>query len=153
MKQSNGVKFLVRVCFMAYLIILLYLLLVAERSTSAGGMNTVLFAEITRYLFHIDTIGVKQVIINLGGNVVGFIPFGYLLPRWNNRFDRFYMTCGCCFSFSLTVEVIQLVTRVGCFDVDDVFLNTLGGILGYILYACHRSVRSRQSGTKKKIKK
>jgi glycopeptide antibiotics resistance protein len=32
------------------------------------------------------------------------------------------------------VEVTQLVTRVGSFDVDDLLLNTIGGILGYLIY-------------------
>ena len=34
---------------------------------------------------------------------------------------------------SLTVEILQLVFRVGTFDVDDLILNTLGGIIGYLL--------------------
>lgn len=34
---------------------------------------------------------------------------------------------------SLLVETLQLVFRVGCFDVDDMILNTLGGIVGYLL--------------------
>ena len=31
-------------------------------------------------------------------------------------------------------NLIQLITRVGCCDVDDVILNTLGGMLGYLCY-------------------
>ena len=34
---------------------------------------------------------------------------------------------------SLTVEILQLILRVGSFDVDDLLLNTLGGALGYVL--------------------
>ena len=39
------------------------------------------------------------------------------------------------FFISLTIEVIQLLTKVGCFDVDDMILNTLGAALGYGIYA------------------
>ena len=35
-----------------------------------------------------------------------------------------------CFLFSLGIELLQLATRVGVFDVDDLLLNTLGGLLG-----------------------
>lgn len=35
---------------------------------------------------------------------------------------------------SVTVEVIQLITKVGCFDVDDMILNTAGAALGYLLF-------------------
>ena len=32
------------------------------------------------------------------------------------------------------IETAQLLTKVGAFDVDDIFLNTLGGCLGYIIF-------------------
>jgi len=35
---------------------------------------------------------------------------------------------------SCIVEVIQLLTNVGSFDVDDIILNTLGVFLGYIAF-------------------
>ena len=38
-----------------------------------------------------------------------------------------------CFLLSLSVETVQLLTRIGCFDVDDMILNTLGGWLGYLV--------------------
>ena len=44
---------------------------------------------------------------------------------------------------SLTVEVIQLVTRVGCFDVDDMILNTLGATLGYVLFFICNHIRRK----------
>ena len=47
------------------------------------------------------------------------------------------------FSISLTVEVIQLITRVGCFDVDDMILNTLGAALGYGIYAVCDKIRRK----------
>ena len=38
------------------------------------------------------------------------------------------------FEVSLAVELIQLVTRVGSCDVDDMILNTLGGMLGFFCF-------------------
>ena len=32
------------------------------------------------------------------------------------------------------MELLQLVFKVGSFDVDDLFLNTIGGLLGYLVY-------------------
>ena len=47
-------------------------------------------------------------------------------------------------ALSLGVETIQLFTRVGSFDVDDILLNTIGGVLGYILFVvCSRIRRKR----------
>ena len=55
------------------------------------------------------------------------------------------------FSVSLAVETIQLVTRVGIFDVDDLMLNTLGAALGYLVFAvCNRVRRKIYYGKKYK---
>ena len=72
--------------------------------------------------------------INLAGNVLLFIPAGYLLPRIfpkQRNFFRFFFSCT---GIMLAVELLQLVTLLGSFDVDDLILNTIGGLVGYILY-------------------
>jgi glycopeptide antibiotics resistance protein len=44
------------------------------------------------------------------------------------------------FEISVLIEVSQLIFQVGCFDVDDMILNTLGGLLGYLLFRAAYSV-------------
>jgi len=44
------------------------------------------------------------------------------------------------FSISITVEIIQLWLRLGISDIDDVILNTLGGLLGYYLLEISRKL-------------
>lgn len=50
------------------------------------------------------------------------------------------------FEFSLLVETIQLVSKVGSFDVDDLMLNTLGGILGYVIFSLCNYIRRKVYG-------
>lgn len=38
------------------------------------------------------------------------------------------------FVLSLMFEIIQLLTAIGTFDVDDILLNLLGAVLGYLFY-------------------
>ena len=38
------------------------------------------------------------------------------------------------FLFSLIIESCQYIFKVGVFDVDDLLLNTIGGLIGYIIY-------------------
>ena len=38
------------------------------------------------------------------------------------------------FGLSLCVEIFQLLTKVGSFDVDDILLNTIGGVAGHIIF-------------------
>ena len=41
------------------------------------------------------------------------------------------------------MEILQLVTRVGSFDVDDILLNTIGGMLGYIVFMICNLIRRK----------
>ena len=72
--------------------------------------------------------------INLVGNVVMFVPAGWLLPRIfkpMRKFPVFFLTC---LLGILIVEVLQLLTLLGSFDVDDIILNLIGMVTGFILH-------------------
>jgi len=71
---------------------------------------------------------------NIGGNIIGFIPLGILLPMVFPFLRRWWRLTLCVFCLSLSFETFQLLTGVGVFDVDDLILNTTGGLIGYIFY-------------------
>lgn len=54
--------------------------------------------------------------------------------------QQFWQDPSAKFLASLLVESIQLVSKLGSFDVDDIMLNTLGGILGYVLFRCCNAI-------------
>ncbi|WP_018931195.1 VanZ family protein [Gracilibacillus lacisalsi] len=60
-------------------------------------------------------------------------PLGILFPILSTKRKESLLIIGIPFFLSLTIEVIQLVTQLGVFDVDDLILNTLGGFLGFRL--------------------
>lgn len=126
------------ICFIIYIAALVYFLFFAESygRTMDGVMHYNLepFREIKRCLVHYKAIGWQSAALNLGGNIVGFLPFGFFLPLLSEKERRLLMVVLLTFELSLTVEVIQLFTGVGSFDVDDLMLNTLGGMLGYGCY-------------------
>ena len=93
--------------------------------------NFVPFKTIKFYLYKAE-INPNIRIENLAGNVVGFVPFGFILPLLTKGFQKFKAVTLATFFLSLAFEVIQLIFEFGSFDVDDLILNTLGGILGYI---------------------
>ena len=43
----------------------------------------------------------------------------------------------------MTIELVQLITKVGSCDVDDIILNTLGGVIGYILWYIYTKLRKK----------
>jgi glycopeptide antibiotics resistance protein len=86
---------------------------------------------------------------NLGGNIVGFIPLGFLLPLLFAPCRRWWKTFAAIFLVSLGFETVQLLTGLGIFDVDDLILNVTGGMIGYILFLLFfgRRTRSTVTGT------
>ncbi len=72
--------------------------------------------------------------INLAGNVLLFIPAGWLLPKifpFQRNLFRFFASCT---GLILLVETLQLFTLLGSFDIDDVILNLSGMTVGFIVY-------------------
>lgn len=72
-------------------------------------------------------------LINLLGNVAVFIPFGLLLPLLKRRFDSIIGLTLCMAPCILLLESLQMLLRVGSFDIDDLLLNLLGVWTGYIV--------------------
>jgi glycopeptide antibiotics resistance protein len=95
--------------------------------------NLELFKEIKRFWNNRQTLGYYSLITNVVGNVLIFVPFGFFLPMASKR-KSFLTTVFLGFGLSLLVEIFQLVTAVGSFDVDDLFLNTVGVVVGFVIY-------------------
>lgn len=145
---KKGHKRLAQVIFVLYVILLFYFLFFAESfgRTHTGAeyqCNLSLFREIRRYLTYRNYFGPKVVFINLCGNVIAFMPFGFFWPLlWDFKANWLATTLNT-FTLSLVAEVIQLVYKLGSFDVDDLLLNTIGGCLGYLL--CYFLVKRKHT--------
>lgn len=143
------------VCFLCYLACLSYLVFFAEvfgrtgREEAEYAYNLVLFREIRRFWVYRRQLGFVSVFINLAGNVIWFLPFGFFLPLISRRGEKWYCTIPLGAGFSLFIELVQLVTRVGSFDVDDIFLNSIGVILGYVSFEAARIIRRKQRKERK----
>ena len=64
-------------------------------------------------------------------NIALFIPLGFLLPLLAKPFRKWYAALGAGFGVSLLIELSQFFTGRGMCDVDDLFTNTLGAMLGW----------------------
>lgn len=151
------------ILFVLYLVAVAYLMFFSEMN-GRGFMakedytyNLVPFREIKRYILYADQIGFRGVFLNLAGNVIGFIPCGFFLPVISQRCRRhWFHTVICAYLFSYTIEMAQLLLRAGSCDVDDIILNTLGGVVGYLLFhlvQCFRiwNRKRRKHGKKETI--
>lgn len=80
---------------------------------------------------------------NLFGNIAVFIPLGLFLGLFVGC--RLPAVLFYALSFSLALETAQLISAMGSFDVDDLILNTLGGAIGYGLFAGSGIARGRMT--------
>lgn len=139
-KGHKVVKHMAWFLFILYIMLLSYFLFFSERygrtaNSQQYRYNLVLFEEIKRFITYRDTLGFESVFVNIIGNVFAFSPFGFVLPIISPRNRKFLNVTLLSFELSLSVELMQLLLKVGIFDVDDIFMNTVGGMVGYICFA------------------
>ena len=111
--------------FLFYALLLFYV--VTFQDDNYGTNNFVPFKEIFRYEF-----GSKVFMHNIVGNILLFVPFGYFVShimKTRKPFAMFIIS----FITSCTIEFTQL--KIGrTFDVDDIILNLVGCVLGYLIF-------------------
>lgn len=71
---------------------------------------------------------------NLVGNIAIFGPMGFLLPILFPKLQSMRLVAGTSFMVSLSLEIVQLLSGLGSFDIDDVILNVSGATLGWLVY-------------------
>ena len=77
---------------------------------------------------------VRAAVTNLGGNIIMFIPLGFLLPRVFLRLSSLPRVLITTAAIITLVEILQLFTLVGSCDIDDLILNVLGAAIGFGLH-------------------
>lgn len=108
-------------------ILCLFQVVTFQDDTALSSNNFIPFKEILRY-----NITSHLFIKNVLGNMIMFLPFG-LFSSYYLKVKKIVLPLLLTMITSISIEVIQLVIgRV--FDVDDILLNILGGMIGYLIY-------------------
>lgn len=98
-------------------------------------MNLLPFRTIQLFVGLLAHPGYRQdAIVNLFGNVIMFIPLGFLLPRVFPKVNRLWKILLLTAGIITLVEILQLFTLLGSCDTDDLILNVTGAALGYGIY-------------------
>lgn len=121
------------ILFLAYLVLLFQL--VTSQDLPGGGTNLMPFREILRY-----DVGTKAFYKQVFGNILLFIPLGYFATSYCKIKGLGTITLVSLLS-SLTIEVTQhYIGRT--FDIDDIILNVVGGIVGFLIYTALNAIRN-----------
>ncbi|WP_051204424.1 VanZ family protein [Butyrivibrio sp. VCD2006] len=68
-------------------------------------------------------------------NIIMFIPMGILLPGAFRKFRNPLICVITCVALSIIIETVQYIFKLGIFELDDVVTNTLGGGIGWLIWA------------------
>lgn len=133
--RHSGLRYLPEMIFAVYAAAYIYLTLLSRSEIDvpyATGVEMRPFAAVRRALRSGSVMPVRGIILN----ILLFIPMGYLLPlvfrkvRKHTVIDVVLL----CFLISLATETLQLIFRVGWFDVDDIINNTIGALTGALIW-------------------
>ena len=116
---------LITLLFIIYVLCLFYVVTFQDVSWSTSNFTP--FSEMFRY-----EIGSRIFIKNVLGNVILFLPYGFFAAYYL-KLKKPWSILGLSILVSLTIETTQLlIGRV--FDIDDIILNTIGGLFGFYIY-------------------
>ena len=117
-----------------YILIMVKLLFLRGTAHFSSGYsyNVVPFKTIKQYIVNRDHFNLDTWVKNLFGNIVLFIPLGVFGPLLNVKLLRATLFLESVISLLFCVELIQLVSKEGSFDIDDVILNTVGALMGLL---------------------
>ena len=153
----------IRALFLVYLLIVIKLIIFKypmdqlraiaatwRKDVILEGLDTANFTPFKTIRMYIDYAYMLNSFENLVGNILVFVPFGFLLPYVWKKAGSFWVMLLNAVIFVLGIEVFQLFSAFGAFDVDDIILNCLGAVWGYLIVEAIRRKRNRKQKQKDK---
>lgn len=120
-------KELLMLSFIIY-ILCLFQVVTFQDAVTWSSNNFIPFKEMFRY-----QIGSRLFIKNVLGNIILFLPFGFFTAYYLD-IKKPYLIIILTLVASTSIEIVQMsIGRV--FDIDDIMLNTIGGIVGFYLFS------------------
>ena len=118
------------IVFLAYIFVLAAVTLLA-RGNSYQRNIVPLFVSYREAWYQYSMQDWRNLILNIGI----FVPFGFLLPIGISKMRKFWKTALCGFLVTFVIENGQLIGQRGVFECDDILNNTIGGMIGFGLFA------------------
>lgn len=153
LKSRQG-RWFMATLFVLYIAVLFYLVFLSnaygrnnQEILRYQNINLIPFKTINNYLHAWDVVDPSVVITNVYGNILAFLPFGFLGPMVLKRLRKLIPLFIYSTLFSFSIEAIQGLLGVGVVDVDDLILNVFGALIGFCLYVLmRRFYRHKKSG-------
>lgn len=127
------------IIFGMYLCFLLQITLLNRNPGSRGDIYIIPFYAIIRWDGSVN----KQAILYALCNCLLFIPYGGILGCFQQRYSflkQLVLAYARCFLTSLMIEMLQLITKRGHFEIEDLICNTVGGLFGFLVVILIRKI-------------
>ena len=141
--MKKVIKIVLNISFVFYLFALVVLLFLGTRGFLWSGItmieyiknssNFVPFKTINTYIRALfdGSMNIDIPIKNLFGNLFMFLPAGIYVPYYIRKAKKISVFIISLSILLVVIEVVQVVTRRGSFDIDDFILNMLGALIGF----------------------
>ena len=114
--------------FVIYLLIVLYIT-IFSREPEERRIDMELFRSYKLLFIDKNDFYYTQIVCN----IIMTVPFGILFPVLNEKFRSVFLMFVSGLVFSLLIELAQYFSGRGLFEFDDLFNNTVGALLGYLI--------------------
>ncbi len=131
MKYKHLSRTIFYIIFIIYIILLLKITVFRYYFSLFGGSINIY--PFIGYLYLIDANRYFYAIYLLVGNIICFIPFGMLTSLISKKKISFSKMLVWGFILSLAIEATQYILGTGISEIDDLILNTVGVLLGYLI--------------------
>lgn len=146
--MAKNRKFWWELLFAAYSFLMLWLLYGQRWGQNAGSLNLRPFDTLRCFVWVIqnrtDAESLRHAVVNLAGNVIMFVPLGFLVPGIWQKMQKFGWHFLAMVLSIVLIELLQLVTNLGSCDVDDLMLNLVGTTIGFLLWKAVSYIRKKR---------
>lgn len=153
MRKTIDILFYVIAAFYVFMMIDLFFrfnMMFDPNRIISRSYNLIPFQTIWEYAGGSDSMSKSFVLYNIFGNIVVFIPFGLFLQVIKKR-KTFRKSLLIVIITSMAIELMQFISGLGASDIDDVLLNSCGGIIGILIYQLFKKGLKEESRTKTAI--
>lgn len=124
-----------------YVVILLYFTVIGRYSHEEYENRIYFYYSYRRLIEHYDSQSMKQILMN----IAMLVPVGFMLPMASNRKGRYLNAIGVSSLLIIVIEFLQMLTKTGSCEVDDIINNFIGAALGMLIfYAIHKLVQKHR---------
>ena len=142
MQKFNKMQCAAAILLSLYIVVLLYFTVTGRYSHEEYEYKINFF---TSYRWFFQYNG-EQVLRQLLINFVMLMPVGFLLPAVINAKHKYLITLALSLLLTVFIETMQLITKCGSFEIDDIINNFVGAVIGMLIYMLLNKIIQNRKG-------